>query len=68
MTVSLSTLQIRALLLDIEGTTTPVEFVYQVLFPYARAHAAEYLARNRNQPTFGTPSRCCATNTRQKSG
>jgi enolase-phosphatase E1 len=48
VTVSLSALEIRALLLDIEGTTTPIEFVYQVLFPYARAHAAEYLARNQN--------------------
>lgn len=45
MTLSLTALGVRALLLDIEGTTTPVEFVYQVLFPYARAHAAEYLAR-----------------------
>jgi enolase-phosphatase E1 len=27
---------IQVILLDIEGTTTPVEFVYQVLFPYAR--------------------------------
>jgi enolase-phosphatase E1 len=48
VTVSLTALEIRALLLDIEGTTTPVEFVYQVLFPYARAHAAEYLARNHD--------------------
>jgi enolase-phosphatase E1 len=46
--VSLSALPARALLLDIEGTTTPVEFVYQTLFPYARAHAAEYLARNQD--------------------
>src|SRR5688572_24061788 len=46
MTVSLTALGIRALLLDIEGTTTPIEFVYEVLFPYARAHAAEYVARN----------------------
>jgi enolase-phosphatase E1 len=48
VTVSLTALDIRVLLLDIEGTTTPVEFVYQVLFPYARAHAAEYLARNQD--------------------
>jgi enolase-phosphatase E1 len=27
---------IQVILLDIEGTTTPVEFVYQALFPYAR--------------------------------
>ena len=47
MTVSLSALHTRALLLDIEGTTTPIEFVYQILFPYARTHAAEYLERNQ---------------------
>ena len=34
---------IRAILLDIEGTTTPIEFVHQVLFPYARARIHEYL-------------------------
>jgi len=34
---------IRAILLDIEGTTTPIAFVYDVLFPYARAHLREYL-------------------------
>jgi enolase-phosphatase E1 len=33
----------RAILLDIEGTTTPIAFVYDVLFPYARAHLREYL-------------------------
>lgn len=48
MTVSLGALQTRALLLDIEGTTTPIEFVYEVLFPYARSHAAEYLARHQD--------------------
>jgi enolase-phosphatase E1 len=35
---------ITSLLLDIEGTTTPIDFVYKVLFPYARTHVAEYLA------------------------
>jgi enolase-phosphatase E1 len=45
VSLSLSALKTRALLLDIEGTTTPVEFVYQVLFPFARRHAAAYLAR-----------------------
>src|SRR5882762_2093045 len=34
---------IRAILLDIEGTTTPIEFVHQVLFPYARARVHAYL-------------------------
>jgi enolase-phosphatase E1 len=34
---------IRAVLLDIEGTTTPIEFVHQVLFPYARARVHDLL-------------------------
>jgi enolase-phosphatase E1 len=33
----------RGILLDIEGTTTPIAFVYEVLFPYARRHTAEYV-------------------------
>jgi enolase-phosphatase E1 len=39
---------VRALLLDIEGTTTPIDFVYQVLFPYARRHLQAYLAQHWN--------------------
>ena len=34
---------IRAILLDIEGTTTPIAFVTEVLFPYARRHLRSYL-------------------------
>ena len=34
----------RAILLDIEGTTTPIAFVHEVLFSYAREHAKEFLA------------------------
>lgn len=33
-----------AILLDIEGTTTSIAFVYDVLFPYARQQVAAYLA------------------------
>jgi enolase-phosphatase E1 len=43
VTVRLRERRIQALVLDIEGTTTPVAFVYDVLFPYARAHLGEYL-------------------------
>ncbi len=35
-----------ALLLDIEGTTTSIAFVYDVLFPYARAHVSSFLEGN----------------------
>lgn len=37
---------IRAILLDIEGTTTPIAFVHEVLFSYARDHAKEFLTSN----------------------
>jgi enolase-phosphatase E1 len=37
---------VRAILLDIEGTTTPVEFVYDVLFPYVRDHVGEFLRQH----------------------
>ena len=37
---------IRAILLDIEGTTTPIAFVHEVLFSYARDHVKEFLANN----------------------
>jgi len=33
----------RGILLDIEGTTTPISFVYDVLFPFARRHVSEYV-------------------------
>jgi enolase-phosphatase E1 len=34
------------ILLDIEGTTTPIDFVYQTLFPYARAQVKSFLAEH----------------------
>jgi enolase-phosphatase E1 len=33
----------RGILLDIEGTTTPIKFVYDVLFPFARRRVAAYV-------------------------
>jgi len=46
MTISFSAQDIRCLLLDIEGTTTPIAFVYDVLFPFARAHVKSYLSQH----------------------
>ena len=40
----------EAVLLDIEGTTTPVHFVYEVLFPYAQRELKNYLERHWNDP------------------
>ena len=39
-----------AILLDIEGTTTPVDFVTQTLFAYARSHLKEFLQGHASQP------------------
>jgi len=39
---------IRGILLDIEGTTTPIAFVHDVLFSYARTHVRDYVARHFN--------------------
>ena len=41
---------IRVVLLDIEGTTTPIEFVHHVLFPYARARVRDFLRSHGSDP------------------
>jgi hypothetical protein len=33
----------KLILLDIEGTVSPLAFVHDVMFPYARQHAAAWL-------------------------
>jgi enolase-phosphatase E1 len=42
------------ILLDIEGTTTPIAFVTQVLSPYARAHLRAHLDRHGGSPRYLT--------------
>jgi enolase-phosphatase E1 len=37
-------------LLDIEGTTSSLQFVQHILFPYARGHAAEFLTEHWEEP------------------
>ena len=39
---------VRGILLDIEGTTTSIAFVHEVLFSYARAHAGDFLKDNQD--------------------
>ena len=51
MTESLSSAGIRGILLDIEGTTTPIAFVHDVLFTYARQHVRSYLVQHANALT-----------------
>jgi enolase-phosphatase E1 len=42
--MSLSLTNVSGILLDIEGTTTPIAFVHEVLFSYARSQVGNYLA------------------------
>ena len=46
--------QDAAVVLDIEGTTTPIAFVYEVLFPFVRAHLLEHLEAGRAAGTLAT--------------
>ncbi len=45
---------IQAILLDIEGTTTPIAFVYEVLFPYARSQLRRHIEQHANSPEYET--------------
>ncbi len=40
----------KAILLDIEGTTTPIAFVHEILFPFADARLEQYCARGGSSP------------------
>jgi enolase-phosphatase E1 len=40
----------RAVLTDIEGTTSTISFVHEVLFPYADARLDEYVTAHRTEP------------------
>lgn len=48
----LTTTQIacRAVLVDIEGTTSTIAFVHEVLFPYADEHLDAYVTAHRTEP------------------
>jgi enolase-phosphatase E1 len=42
--------QVRVILLDIEGTTTPIDFVYKTLFPYASRKLETFLGEHSRDP------------------
>ena len=48
MTIDLRRRRIYAVVLDIEGTTTPLAFVHETLFPFARRHLTDYLDARRD--------------------
>lgn len=41
---------IKAIVTDIEGTTSSISFVHDVLFPYAKQHIAEFVRCNAEDP------------------
>jgi enolase-phosphatase E1 len=46
-----------AVLTDIEGTTTPIAFVQDVLFPYARRRMADWCSTRMDDPVIGDVAR-----------
>lgn len=51
---------VRAVLIDIEGTTSTIAFVHEVLFPYADEHLDEHVAAHRDDPVVAQALRDAA--------
>ena len=47
----------RAAVVDVEGTTSTIAFVHDVLFPYADAHLDEYVRAHRTDPDVAAAMR-----------
>jgi len=45
---------IKAIVTDIEGTTSSIRFVHDVLFPYARQHISEFVHTHAEDPEVAT--------------
>lgn len=54
-----------AVLLDVEGTTTPVDFVYRVLFPYARERMLAFVSARGTDPEVAAEVRGLAEENRR---
>jgi enolase-phosphatase E1 len=53
-TIGVDEKQVRVLLLDIEGTTTPIDFVYKALFPYASRNVESFLRKHSGEAEIGS--------------
>jgi enolase-phosphatase E1 len=53
----------RGILLDVEGTTSSISFVYDVLFAFARQHVGDFLVRNRLEPAVQAAASALAAET-----
>ncbi len=54
---------IKAIVTDIEGTTSSIHFVHQVLFPYAKQNMADFLARRAQEPAIQSQLHAVAAHT-----
>ena len=53
----------RGILLDVEGTTSSISFVYDVLFSFARQHVGDFLSRHRLDPAVQAAAAALAAET-----
>jgi enolase-phosphatase E1 len=53
----------RGILLDVEGTTSSISFVYDVLFAFARQHVGDFLLQHRLDPAVQAAATALATET-----
>ena len=51
---------IKAILTDIEGTTSAVSFVFDVLFPYAAQHLPAFIREHAEDPEVAMQLGLCA--------
>ena len=57
---------VQAVVTDIEGTTSSISFVKEVLFPYAAAHMADFLREHWDEPAVQEQIRAMASDTGEK--
>ena len=57
----------RGILLDIEGTTSSISFVYDVMFPFVRRELGAYLRRHWGEPALAAACDAIASDTGQPS-
>ena len=53
----------KGILLDVEGTTSSIAFVYDVLFVYAKQHIADFLDQHAAEPTVAEVATALAAET-----
>ncbi len=59
---------ISTLLMDVEGTTTSISFVHEVLFPYSRDHLARFVAEHRDRPEVASQLRRAGATVAEETG